>query len=313
MAPARRAGPILALAGLTLPLMGAGLFLELPDGESAGAWEPVLQSAGLTWGAADHPPHARLVDNGGDGCVLQVTSSWGAVHSEQVPCPASASDREEIAALTVLMLEPLLARRTIGAGGAAVGVADPAIAAAPTSEPGLDDEPSPSLASASDIAPEPPPPLFEALPGSARATASIRAEAATADTTTGALDPGGGAQRGDALGMTPPPAPPLPTPGTTKFNPLCFYTDCAVSFDRARCSQKDGCSTADKCPDTYWLDFDRDGYGSPQTCLSLATEQGVGAWVQNVGDCDDRHSSMHPGAEEIIGDGIDNDCDGVAR
>lgn len=30
-------------------------------------------------------------------------------------------------------------------------------------------------------------------------------------------------------------------------------------------------------------------------------------------DCDDRESSVHPGAKEILGDDIDQDCDGADR
>jgi len=29
------------------------------------------------------------------------------------------------------------------------------------------------------------------------------------------------------------------------------------------------------------------------------------------GDCDDANPEVHPGAEEVIGDGVDNDCDGA--
>ena len=55
---------------------------------------------------------------------------------------------------------------------------------------------------------------------------------------------------------------------------------------------------ADEAPDhtasTNTTDADGDGY-SPAT-----------------GDCDDTNPAVHPGAAEICGDGLDNDCDGVA-
>jgi hypothetical protein len=47
-------------------------------------------------------------------------------------------------------------------------------------------------------------------------------------------------------------------------------------------------------PSTDMMDRDGDGYSMAQ------------------GDCDDTNPNVHPGAKEICGDGLDNDCDGVA-
>jgi hypothetical protein len=78
------------------------------------------------------------------------------------------------------------------------------------------------------------------------------------------------------------------------------------------------CDGFDLC---YW-DFDGDGYGEqppagqPPTykvdndlnCGNLSALTSVSA-----DDCDDRDASVGPGAEEVVGDGIDQDCDGVDR
>jgi len=305
------------LALLIAPLLGAEMLLELPESEQAGAWEPVLQSIGMGVGIAEKPPWARLVTDMQPGCQLEVATSWGAMLTEPVPCPSSASEREEVAALAVLMLEPLVRGQH-------------SLASLPSDPSGRrgDADPIGKRKLAPDRQDAPDPALGDDATGSIRVAALPRFElldarapdllriatdavtAAAAPSTTGAA---GGIQLGDALGPAAHEAQLPRVTGTTQFNPLCFYTDCAVSFDRRSCGNTDGCSTAGKCPDTYWLDFDRDGFGSPQTCLSLATERGVGAWVQNVGDCDDRHSSVHPQAVEVVGDGIDNNCDGMAR
>ena len=59
--------------------------------------------------------------------------------------------------------------------------------------------------------------------------------------------------------------------------------------------------------DWYYLDEDGDGYGSAESARSAcAAPPGYAA---NARDCDDTESSVYPGAPEIAGDGLSNDCD----
>jgi len=72
-----------------------------------------------------------------------------------------------------------------------------------------------------------------------------------------------------------------------------------------------GCFTFDldlsNCTRKY-LDSDRDGWGETEdtttSCILL-----FGTWVERGGDCDDRDTAVHPGAEEVC-NGRDDDCDG---
>ncbi len=60
----------------------------------------------------------------------------------------------------------------------------------------------------------------------------------------------------------------------------------------------------------YWYaDGDGDAFGDPGACVRSCT-QPVG-YVPNDFDCDDEAHDVHPGTEEVCGDGIDNDCDGT--
>jgi hypothetical protein len=60
---------------------------------------------------------------------------------------------------------------------------------------------------------------------------------------------------------------------------------------------------------TYFLDFDNDGYGDINniyfTCFATAPT----GYVTNPEDCDDTNENVHPGMTEIC-DGLDNDCNG---
>ena len=59
---------------------------------------------------------------------------------------------------------------------------------------------------------------------------------------------------------------------------------------------------------TYYPDVDKDGYGNSslpvQSCMAIDNYVSVG------GDCNDNNGSVHPGATEICGNFIDDDCDG---
>ena len=62
--------------------------------------------------------------------------------------------------------------------------------------------------------------------------------------------------------------------------------------------------------DTWFVDDDGDGSGDPSATL-LACELPDGASAEGD-DCDDARAFVHPGATEVPGSGIDEDCDGVS-
>ncbi len=56
-------------------------------------------------------------------------------------------------------------------------------------------------------------------------------------------------------------------------------------------------------------DADSDGYGAP-AIIAWACEPPPGA-VEDATDCNDTRADVHPDAEDIVQDGVDQDCDGV--
>jgi hypothetical protein len=57
---------------------------------------------------------------------------------------------------------------------------------------------------------------------------------------------------------------------------------------------------------TWYRDADNDDYGDSNDSLDACSQPE--GYVTNSTDCDDIHSSIYPGAEEICEDGIDNQC-----
>ncbi len=97
-------------------------------------------------------------------------------------------------------------------------------------------------------------------------------------------------------------------------NTDCDDTDAAIYPGAAEIAD-DGidqdCDGADQVtpPTTYYLDADGDGYGDPNSTISSITPQ-EGYVVDNT-DCNDTDAASYPGAAELCGDGVDQDCDGL--
>lgn len=68
------------------------------------------------------------------------------------------------------------------------------------------------------------------------------------------------------------------------------------------------------CPQTWWFfDGDGDGYGLPRVLGGVYGCRPLDArYVTNTGDCDDTDPTVHPGAPDASGDGVDSDCDGAS-
>ena len=60
--------------------------------------------------------------------------------------------------------------------------------------------------------------------------------------------------------------------------------------------------------DTFYIDVDGDGYGSPdETIQACGAPSG---YSDTDDDCDDEDPGVNPGAADATSDGVDNDCDG---
>ena len=60
---------------------------------------------------------------------------------------------------------------------------------------------------------------------------------------------------------------------------------------------------------TWYRDWDEDEWGDPSDTIDDCYQPS--GYTANCCDCDDLDPAIHPGAEEICGDDVDQDCDGV--
>jgi len=60
---------------------------------------------------------------------------------------------------------------------------------------------------------------------------------------------------------------------------------------------------------TYYLDLDQDGYGDDTTAREECSQPD--GLITTGGDCDDTNPNINPDAEDIVNNGIDEDCDGM--
>jgi hypothetical protein len=61
---------------------------------------------------------------------------------------------------------------------------------------------------------------------------------------------------------------------------------------------------------TYYTDTDNDGFGTGSTGLSFCENPGPG-FSTNSQDCNDTNGQINPTATDVLGNGIDENCDGV--
>ena len=94
------------------------------------------------------------------------------------------------------------------------------------------------------------------------------------------------------------------------------HSDCDDSDASVHPDQEDGCNEVDddcdgevdEDPPPWYLDVDRDGWGTEVT--SLVTCDPPSGYAAQAGDCDDEDPDFHPEAEDLCEDGIDHDCNG---
>ena len=61
----------------------------------------------------------------------------------------------------------------------------------------------------------------------------------------------------------------------------------------------------------YYTDADADGFGDADAKEGTIACEEISGTASNKLDCDDGDKSVNPFAEDVCGDGVDNDCDGV--
>lgn len=61
---------------------------------------------------------------------------------------------------------------------------------------------------------------------------------------------------------------------------------------------------------TYYQDYDKDGFGNAAVKITTSCAAPSGYVVNNT-DCNDKNAAINPGKAEVVGNKIDDDCDGA--
>lgn len=95
------------------------------------------------------------------------------------------------------------------------------------------------------------------------------------------------------------------------------YGDASVTL--TQCTQPAGyVANSDDCDDTdnaitlgetYYADADNDGFGDAMVTMIACTQPA--GYVDNADDCDDTNNGINPNATDVLGNGIDENCDGT--
>ena len=92
---------------------------------------------------------------------------------------------------------------------------------------------------------------------------------------------------------------------------LCHYSSDDGAFHlisvSAKAADRHLANHGDSFPGTYYADADADGFGDPDGDTAVCASPG---FVDNDLDTDDNDASINPDADEVCGDGIDNNSDG---
>uniref|UniRef100_UPI002412D00D putative metal-binding motif-containing protein n=1 Tax=Aestuariivivens sediminicola TaxID=2913560 RepID=UPI002412D00D len=114
----------------------------------------------------------------------------------------------------------------------------------------------------------------------------------------------------DGYGATTTVSSSTPTPDTNESNNSldCDDTDAAINPDATEVAGND---IDEDCDGNYlrYVDTDGDGYGTTATVSSSSSTPDVGESNTND-DCNDGNAAINPGATEVAGNDIDEDCDG---
>jgi hypothetical protein len=142
---------------------------------------------------------------------------------------------------------------------------------------------------------------------------SVDASAIPAHLRHGDVMPGSYAHDGDGDGWGDGATGPCPSGGDAVVVGDCDDANPAVNPGAAEACNGvdddcDGVIDEDGTASTWYADADGDGYGGSTSVSACTAPTG---YVAASTDCDDGAAGVHPGADEVCGDGADGDCDGV--